>query len=157
MVTKSKAITLDERIANAVAQALALKGRKAKAVVVPMDETEWDRVARVLRMQKGMRGQLLRWMVRKGAGVYTYEAIHADEALAWISAANVASCLTHIAWKMQGGEGNAAVGPCGWTLAVDGTGAGVRAMLSRTKAVKKPVAPRKAKALPAPAATEDAA
>jgi hypothetical protein len=149
----AKKVTLEERIATAVAQALALKARKVREPVVPVDEPEWDRVARVLRMQKGMRGLLLRHIVRKGPGVYTYEGLHAVEGLEWISAANVAACLTHIAWKMQGGAGNAAVGPCGYTLAVDGTGANVRAMLARVKTAKKPVA-RKAKALPAPVAKD---
>lgn len=148
---KKAVVTLDERIANAVAQALALKGRKAKALVIPADESEHDRVARVLRMQKGMRGQILRHVIRKGPGVFTYEGIHAIEGLDWISAANVAACLTHIAWKMQGGEGTGAVAPCGYTLAVDGTGVNVRAMLSRVKSPAKKTAPRKAKLLAPPA------
>jgi hypothetical protein len=146
-------VSLDERIALAVSQALALKTRKARDPVVPVDESEWDRVARVLRMQKGMRGMLLRHIVRKGPGVYTFEGIHAVEGLEWISAPNVAACLTHIAWKMQGGSGSGTVAPCGYTLAVDGTGVNVRAMLARVKPAKKPVA-RKAKALPAPVAKD---
>jgi hypothetical protein len=153
----AKKVTLEERIATAVAQALALKARKVREPVVPVDETEWDRVARVLRMQKGMRGLLLRHIVRKGPGVYTYEGLHAVEGLEWISAANVAACLTHIAWKMQGGAGNAAVGPCGYTLAVDGTGANVRAMLARVKAAKKIAAPRKPKAVTPPAGESEVA
>jgi hypothetical protein len=150
-----KAPSLDERIANAVSQALALRGRKSKTPVIPADEAEHDRVARVLRMQKGMRGQILRHVIRKGPGVFTYEGIHAVEGLDWISPANVAACLTHIAWKMQGGEGSGAVEPCGYTLAVDGTGVNVRAMLSRVKAPAKKAQPRKAKALPAPAPKTD--
>jgi hypothetical protein len=153
-------VTLDERIALAVSQALALKARKAPTAVIPADEPEWDRVARVLRITKGMRGQLLRHLIRKGPGVYTYEGIHAVEGLDWISPSNVGACLVHIAWKMQGGSEvpSKAVAPCGYTLAVDGTGVNVRAMLSRTKTEKKPVKPRKAKALPAPVAkAEDAA
>jgi hypothetical protein len=147
---KKAVATLDERIANAVAQALALKGRKAKTAVIPANEEEHDRVARVLRMQKGMRGTVLRMIVRRGPGVYTYESLHAIEALEHISPANIAACLTHIAWKMQGGEGTGAVAPCGWVLAVVGTGVNVSARLSRTE--KKKVAPRKPtqKALPAP-------
>jgi hypothetical protein len=148
--------TLDERIALAVTQALALKARKVKTPAVPVDETEWDRVARVLQVRAGMRGSILRYLVRKGPGVYTYEGIHAVEGLDWISAPNVAACLTHIAWKMQGGSGAGTVPPCGYTLTVDGTGANVRALLARTapKAKKAP-APRKAKALPAPTAKDE--
>jgi hypothetical protein len=153
-------VSLDERIALAVAQALALKARKAPVAVIPADEPEWDRVARVLRITKGMRGQILRHLIRKGPGVYTYADIHAVEGLDWISASNVGACLTHIAWKMQGGSevASKAVGPSGYVLAVDGAGVNVRAMLSRTKAEKKAVKPRKAKALPAPQPkAEDAA
>jgi hypothetical protein len=156
-------VTLDERIALAVSQALALKTRKVREPVVPANETEWDRVARVLRVQSGMRGILLRYIVRKGPGVYTFADIMSDETIALQfsrNPSNVGACLTHLAWKMQGGSevASKAVGPCGYTLAVDGTGVNVRAMLSRTKTEKKPVKPRKAKALPAPVAkAEDAA
>jgi hypothetical protein len=147
-------VSLDERIALAVSQALALKARKVREPVVPADESEWDRVARVLRMQKGMRGQILRHIVRKGPGVFTYEGLHAVEGLDWMSPANIAACLVHIAWKMQGGHGSGTVAPCGYTLAVDGTGINVRAMLARVKPAKKAPAPRKAKALPAPVAKD---
>jgi hypothetical protein len=151
-----KAPSVTERLAAAEAQlALLAKGRKAKAPVIPADETEHDRVARVLRIQKGMRGQVLRHLIRNGPGVFTYEGIHEVEGLDWISAPNVAACLVHIAWKMQGGEGTGAVPPCGYTLAVDGTGAGVRAMLSRTTAKVK--APRKAKVKALPSPEENAA
>jgi hypothetical protein len=149
--------TIDEKIAAAVAQALALRSRKAKEPVIPADENEWDRVARVLRLQKGMRGQILRHIVRKGPGVFTFEALHSVEGLDWMTAANVAASLTHIAWKMQGGHGSGTVAPCGYTLAVDGTGVNVRALLAKVKPAKKVAAPRKAKLLPAPKSTEDAA
>jgi hypothetical protein len=150
--------TLDERIALAVTQALALKARKVKTPAVPVDETEWDRVARVLNIRAGMRGSILRYIIRKGPGVHTYEAIHKVEGLDWISASNVGACFAHIAWKMQGGSEvpSKSVAPCGYTLAVTGTGANAQALLVRTapKAKKAP-APRKAKALPAPQPAKD--
>jgi hypothetical protein len=152
----AKKASLEEKIAVAVAQALALKTRKVREPVVPADEPEHERVARVLRIQKGMRGQLLRHLIRKGPGVFTFADINAVEGLDWISASNVGACFAHIAWKMQGGSevASKAVAPCGYTLAVDGTGVNVRAMLTRTKVAKKAPAPRKAKALPAPVAKD---
>jgi hypothetical protein len=144
----------------AVTAALAARApRKARGTApAPANESEQDRVARVLRLQNGFRGRILRYIVGKGPGVYTYTDLHNADALSDISVSNVAACLGHISWKMQGGESDSRkVEDCGYTLDVKGRGSEISAKLVRTApVVKAPRKPRKARiALPAPVVSAD--
>jgi hypothetical protein len=137
----------------AVETALAARRVRSTTPRVPTGpESEHDRVARVLRLQNGFRGRILRYIIEKGPGVFTWESLHNAPALSGIDPSNMAACLGHIAWKMQGGSEvpTKAVADAGYRLFVDGRKENVRAMLSRTAPVEKKSKARKAKALPAP-------
>jgi hypothetical protein len=158
VVTTPRAITPREQSLIDAAVSAALATRKVRTSVSPKAPTaplsEPDRVASVLRMQNGFRGRILRYIVGeigdKPAKVFTYADMHNVPALSDISPSNVAACLLHISWKLQGGEADArAVGDAGYTLAVSGRKDNVQALLVRSlPVVKAPRKGRKAKIAP---------
>jgi hypothetical protein len=136
---KTEMVTMSR--ADLEALLAAHKGRKSATPAATRPETEVERVIRVCKMQNGFRGRILRYLVGKGAGKFTWAQLHAVEALADIDATNMAACMVHIAWKLQ-------LKDAGWALAVDGRGESVVASLTRTAPVVKAPRARKAKVAP---------